>query len=219
MLTSAGVNASFAFPKPRAVLSRLPDALKEGIRVVNLTTGKSGIIRFGVSTLALTLATAALADSGTHANGDTRISAETFRLAASGEADLAALPADENAALTLQSQDPAPTTASSPAPPEPKPVDLRIVASQFVDVPVSGDARSIVRYSGRVDGYLEVRGNAIGGSSNLTFKIRPEYTWGKTSNGEIGLIPGKHVVIPSRRQRRFRPLSQRRISLGFGCHA
>ena len=77
-----------------------------------------------------------------------------------------------------------------PAPPPPKPVDLKLVVSQFVDVPVGGDARSIARYSGRVDGYFN-----FNVASNLTLKLRPEFTWGETSNGEIGLIPGNTALF------------------------
>lgn len=72
---------------------------------------------------------------------------------------------------------------------------LRVVASQFVDVPVAGDARSIARYSGRIDGYFEVGGHFYGGSDNITIRIRPEYTWGRTSNGEVGLIPGNTALF------------------------
>ena len=107
--------------------------------------------------------------------------------------------------------DAAPAQASPPpSSPAPKPVDLRIVASQFLDDPVSGDARSVVRYSGRVDGYLEVRGNAIGGPSNLTLKLRPEYTWGKSSNGEVGLIPANTAL--------FRPETKGDFDLSASLH-
>lgn len=85
--------------------------------------------------------------------------------------------------------------AAPPARPAPKPLDVRVVASQFVDVPVSGDARSLARYSGRVDGYIEVNSSVYGGPSNLTIKLRPEYTWGQDSNGQVGLIPGNTALF------------------------
>ena len=169
------------------------------MRVVNLTSRKAAIIRFGVSIFAFCAAAAVLAQSDSGANGDTAVYAETLAAGANAEADFAKLPADDSAAITLQSQDPAqdpaPITAASPAPFAPKPINLRIVASQFVDVPVSGDARSVARYAGRVDGYLEVQGGTLGGPSNLTLKIRPEYTWGETSNGAVGLIPGNTALF------------------------
>ncbi|MBV7258753.1 carbohydrate porin [Erythrobacter sp. WH158] len=142
------------------------------------------------SALALTLAPPALAETP----AGTEFSAETFELASSGAAE----EADSIVEGPVLSQDagtPAPPPQALPAPPPPKPVDLRIVASQFVDVPVAGDARNLARYAGRIDGYLEVRGSYYGGSDNLKIKIRPEYTWGETSNGEIGLIPGNTALF------------------------
>lgn len=116
------------------------------------------------------------------------LNAETVALAARSNEDSVVVVAQQSASAA--SQGPA-----RPTPPAPKDIDLRVVASQFVDAPVSGDARSVARYSGRVDGYLEVRGTNFGGPSNLTIKLRPEYTWGKTSNGEIGLIPGNTALF------------------------
>nr|WP_281501250.1 carbohydrate porin [Erythrobacter sp. F6033] len=140
------------------------------------------------SAIALFAATPALAD----APAETEFTAETFELASSGD-----LVGPVGPAVVAQDAEApaAPPAEAPPAPPPPKPVDLRVVASQFVDVPVAGDAQSLARYSGRIDGYLEVRGSYYGGSDNLTIKIRPEYTWGETSNGEIGLIPGNTALF------------------------
>ncbi len=140
----------------------------------------------------LVTATPAFAESPS----DVAMSSEVFELAANGDADFAVLPDNDRVALAPQTEAPTATQAAAPAAPlPPKPVDLRIVASQFVDVPVSGDASSTARYAGRVDGYLEVRGSAFGGPSNLTIKVRPEYSWGRDSNGEIGLIPGNTALF------------------------
>lgn len=135
-----------------------------------------------VSILALMGAVPALAEQP----GDTAISEATFELAASGEADAVAA----GPVVAASAQAPAAAPAPPPPRPAPKPLDLKVVASQFVDVPVSGDARDIARYGGRVDGYF-----TYNASPNLSFKLRPEYTWGKTSNGEIGLIPGNTALF------------------------
>jgi porin len=56
---------------------------------------------------------------------------------------------------------------------------FKIVASQFVDRPVQGDAPITVRYSGRVDGYIDISGGVFGGDDSLTLTVRPEYTWAR----------------------------------------
>lgn len=156
---------------------------------MNVNSRRAGVFGFAASILALTSATPALAETpgefGGEIGGDFDAAFETYDL--SGEASG---PQDTNPQGAPQ---PGETQASAPvpqAPPPPKTLDLKVVASQFVDIPVSGDARDVARYSGRVDGYFTV--NA---SPNLSFKLRPEYTWGKTSNGEIGLIPGNTALF------------------------
>ncbi|EAQ28705.1 hypothetical protein NAP1_13938 [Erythrobacter sp. NAP1] len=150
---------------------------------------RAGALGFAASAFALAAANPALAETS-----EVELTTETFELAASGKASPDLLEIDETVELAPQTG-PATPVAAPPSRPAPKPVDLRVVASQFVDVPVAGDARSLARYSGRVDGYLEVRGSYYGGPSNLKLKIRPEYTWGKTSNGEIGLIPNNTALF------------------------
>lgn len=93
-----------------------------------------------------------------------------------------------------RADEPAPDAAEqatvAPAPtPEPGPVKSRFVLSQFVDLPVAGDAADTLRYSGRADAYIDVRGGALGLDDSFTLTLRPEFTWGETSNGTIGLIP------------------------------
>jgi len=78
---------------------------------------------------------------------------------------------------------------------DPKPFDAKIVASQFVDAPIAGDPRTVVRYGGRVDGYVRVNASAIGGTSKLTLNLRPELRWGEDSNGTIGLIPNNTALF------------------------
>jgi len=95
----------------------------------------------------------------------------------------------------------APATEPEQAPPvlltapAPKPLDITLVASQFLDLPVSGDAPNTLRYGGRVDGFIRANANAIGGPSNLTLNLRPEFRWGEDSNGEIGLVPSNTALF------------------------
>lgn len=89
----------------------------------------------------------------------------------------------------------APAASLPPEAPHPEKIKARVVASQFVDMPVAGDAADTLRYSGRVDGYFDIRGDAFGIDESVTLTIRPEYTWGKDSNGLIGLIPNNTALF------------------------
>ena len=82
-----------------------------------------------------------------------------------------------------------------PEPPLTGPVSTRLVVSQFVDSPVAGDADSVLRYAGRADAYIDVKGRAFGLDDSYTLTLRPEYTWGESSNGEIGLIPSNTALF------------------------
>ncbi|TRD11220.1 carbohydrate porin [Erythrobacter insulae] len=75
------------------------------------------------------------------------------------------------------------------------PIRARLVASQFVDAPISGDAANTLRYSGRVDAYVDISGSAFGLDDSFTLTVRPEYTWGEDSNGTIGLIPNNTALF------------------------
>jgi len=122
---------------------------------------------------------------------------EETELAKSG--DEASVVVASKAAIETQppAADPPPsaTPRRAPAPPAPKPVDFNVVASQFLDYPVSGDASQTVRYAGRIDGYLDINGSAIGIDDSLTLTVRPEFTWGETANGLIGLIPANTALF------------------------
>ncbi|MBV7265375.1 carbohydrate porin [Erythrobacter sp. WH131] len=85
--------------------------------------------------------------------------------------------------------------ASAPVSAAPKLIDARLVASQFVDIPVAGDAEETLRYSGRVDAYIDIKGRAFGLDDSFTLTIRPEFTWGEDSNGVIGLIPSNTALF------------------------
>ncbi len=87
--------------------------------------------------------------------------------------------------------------AAPPTAPKPNTAfKARFVVSQFVDVPVAGDAADTVRYSGRADAYINVGGTNFGlADDSITLNFRPEYTWGKSSNGLIGLIPNNTALF------------------------
>ena len=61
--------------------------------------------------------------------------------------------------------------------------------SQFADSPISGDAKKTLRYGGKVDAYIDVKGGAVGLDDSLSLHVHPEFKYGESSNGEIGLIP------------------------------
>lgn len=82
---------------------------------------------------------------------------------------------------------PAPSPAPVPAPPPPDRV--RAVWSQFVDLPVAGDAASTLRYGGKIDAYLDIGGSTFGLDDSLTLHVHPEFKYGESANGTIGLIP------------------------------
>lgn len=160
----------------------------------------------GASSLALLITVPALAEGPaavepSEAPISAGFSAETFSLAASGSVESEAVVTAQSAPLLSTQSAP----AAPPARPAPEPIELRVVASQFVDAPISGDADSTARYSGRVDGYL-----TINATPNLSIKLRPEYTWGKTSNGEVGLIPGNTAL--------FRPEGKGDFDLSASIH-
>ncbi|MEP3051933.1 MAG: carbohydrate porin [Erythrobacter sp.] len=89
----------------------------------------------------------------------------------------------------------APAASVPPSAPSPKPVDARFSISQFIDAPVVGDAPGTVRYSGRIDAYFDIKGSVFGIDDSVVLTVRPEFTWGEDSNGEIGLIPSNTALF------------------------
>ena len=105
--------------------------------------------------------------------------------------------ADPEPDTAIQSQ-PAPDAAPAPEtlpPAPPSPIKTKLVVSHFVDIPVAGSADPILRYGGRADAYIDVKGSAFGLDDSWTLTVRPEYTWGETSNGTIGLIPNNSSLF------------------------
>ncbi len=85
-------------------------------------------------------------------------------------------------------------TAEAPLAAEPS-IKARLVVSQFVDAPVAGDADNTLRYSGRADAYVQVGGSLFGLDDSWQLNLRPEFTWGETSNGAVGLIPNNTALF------------------------
>ena len=104
-------------------------------------------------------------------------------------------PVDTSSPSSLGAKAIVPAASVPPQAPPSQTVTARAVISQFVDSPISGDADKTLRYSGRFDGYLDIGGSAFGGDDSFMLTVRPEYTWGKDSNGEIGLIPSNTALF------------------------
>ena len=140
--------------------------------------------------------------------------AEDNEEAANLGADTAAENAPDDIATTLLPEDiarfaphsaPLPAGAVAPAvalqgkalipPGKPKKSDVKLVVSQFVDVPAGGTYDPVARYSGRADAYISLGGSSFGLDDSWQLNIRPEFTWGKASNGVIGLIPNNTALF------------------------
>ncbi|GMM91976.1 carbohydrate porin [Qipengyuania sp. MTN3-11] len=80
-------------------------------------------------------------------------------------------------------------------PPPPEMVGFRLVAAQFVDTPLSGDAEKDIDYGGKIDAYIDVKGGVAGLDNSLSLHIHPEFRFGASSNGEIGLLPSNSALF------------------------
>jgi porin len=84
----------------------------------------------------------------------------------------------------------APDAAPEPiAPPAAKPVSTRFVWSHYADLPVSGDAQSTLRYGGKFDMFVNIRGSAFGMDDSIRVHFQPEFKYGTSANGTVGLLP------------------------------
>ncbi len=88
---------------------------------------------------------------------------------------------------TRERIDALPQAPAKVAPPDP--VALRVTASQFLDLPVAGDAAETLRYGGKIDLYLDLKGSAFGLDDSIKLHVHPEFKYGESANGAIGLIP------------------------------
>ncbi len=92
------------------------------------------------------------------------------------------------AAMPLHAQDDDPATLP-PSAGQDKGIDIRVDWTQFVDAVIEGDAGGEPNYGGRIDGYVAVPGSTIGLDDSITIDIHPEFRYGESANGEIGLLP------------------------------
>jgi len=157
---------------------------------------------------------APLAAETAASTGSTSADAEVARITGSASTDAGSDPAALRSEATSESsstdETPTVSTVSTVVPPlvsvvsaqgstaspsAPPPTDAKLVVSQFVDVPVSGSAASTARYSGRADAYINLRGSSWGADDSWNVTVRPEFSWGKSSNGAVGLIPGNTALF------------------------
>ncbi|ABC64519.1 carbohydrate porin [Erythrobacter litoralis] len=82
-----------------------------------------------------------------------------------------------------------PTPPAPPRRPAPPPTDARLVVSQFADTVLTGSPDDTVRYGGRADAYITLRGDTWGLDESWSLQIRPEFRWGDSANGVVGLVP------------------------------
>lgn len=89
------------------------------------------------------------------------------------------------------SADPEAAAATLPATSEPasSPIKTQLTFSQFADIPVSGDADDVLRYGGKLDAYVDVKGSAFGADDTFSLHVHPEFKYGESANGTLGLLP------------------------------
>ena len=93
------------------------------------------------------------------------------------------------ASPAVAGEPPASAPSAAPASKAPEPVAARVVWSQFADLPVAGDANPVLRYGGKIDAYVDIKGTAIGADSSWKLHVHPEFRYGKSANGLVGLLP------------------------------
>lgn len=93
------------------------------------------------------------------------------------------------AAQSAASGPDAPPPRLAPASPASAPIKSRVLFSQFADLPVSGDADGTLRYGGKIDGYFDIGGSALGIGDSWSVHIHPEFKYGESANGLVGLLP------------------------------
>src|SRR3546814_7124951 len=102
--------------------------------------------------------------------------------------------ADQAPADPTQPALPSLPTSPQATPPE-TPVKTRVLFSQFADAPVSGDADETLRYGGKLDAYFDIRGGALGIDDSISIHIHPEFKYGESANGRVGLIPTNTLLF------------------------
>lgn len=95
----------------------------------------------------------------------------------------------DGAAQSNASSPDAPPQPSTPASTPSASIKSRVLFSQFADLPVSGDADGTLRYGGKIDGYFDIGGSALGIDDSWSVHIHPEFKYGESANGLVGLLP------------------------------
>lgn len=80
-------------------------------------------------------------------------------------------------------------------PPDETPIDTRFIWSHFTDLPVAGDAASTLRYGGKIDALIDVKGSAFGLDDSIRLHLQPEFKYGESANGTVGLIPANSQLF------------------------
>ncbi|NNC59984.1 MAG: hypothetical protein HKO05_08325 [Erythrobacter sp.] len=70
-----------------------------------------------------------------------------------------------------------------------QPLDIEIAWTQFLATSVREEVEDELAFGGRFDVYTEVAGSAVGLDDSFSIKLHPELRYGKSINGEIGLLP------------------------------
>lgn len=77
----------------------------------------------------------------------------------------------------------------------PDPASIKLVAAQFVDLPLSGGSTSDAQYGLKLDAYVDLKGSLFGLDDSFALHIHPELRAGESSNGEIGLLPTNSALF------------------------
>ena len=68
-------------------------------------------------------------------------------------------------------------------------IDAELVWSQFAATSVRPGVSDKPQYGGRVDLFVKVPGSVVGLDDSFTIDIHPEFRYGNSVNGELGLLP------------------------------
>ncbi|MXP47712.1 hypothetical protein GRI43_09995 [Altererythrobacter luteolus] len=110
---------------------------------------------------------------------------------------MSALPAgaQDAAAITADAPEAAALPPAKPEQKAPGPIKTRVLWSQFTDIVVSGDADDTLRYGGKIDAYVDIGGSTVGLDDSISLHVHPEFKYGESSNGEVGLIPANTLLF------------------------
>lgn len=107
----------------------------------------------------------------------------------------AAVVAQESGTMADPAQGPPDSNSTKPAPsvaedkPARKKPDIEFVWTQFLATSIREGVDDSWRYGGRFDIYAKVPGSSLGLDDSITLNIHPELRYGKSINGEIGILP------------------------------